>query len=403
MNLKKFLITVLLITALILSFIPFTSAEEEFKDFYIGMLNRLSELSWQDVENSHQHENEAGSSWNGLTIEIFLASRTLFIEVESEPADEFELVIIGNHAEDANAAWNAGAVTYKKDEVYEEGVITINLPTNPGWQALKNDGRPGFRIILNGSGWSGVGEIFGVLEYSPSDINSFRLYKFNTMFNESVNQMGFSDQERADWEEDEDKIGLTKDILARATSINFAVTNAPVGDVGIAIMGGDSHNWNIADTQVLYKADEVYADNVIKIPLAGENSPQFMAEMRSDIQSNFALIFIYNGSDSEAQNILDLGIGQMWLDFDPTLSDPDSGDVPDSEYEPEPGYVPDSEYEPEPDFDSDTPSAPGGASSPGQTLRPIDGVSPWASVFMIATIVIAAGVIIFIIVIKRKS
>jgi len=400
MNLKKLFVASVLVLALILSFIPLATADEEFKDFYLGMLNRLSELSWQDVENSHHHENEAGSSWNGLTIEIFLASRTLFIEVENEPAEEFELVIIGNHAQDASAAWEAGAVTYKRDDVYEEGVITINLPTNPGWQALKNDGRPGFRIILSGSGWSGVGEIFGVLEYSPSDINSFRLWKFNTLFNESMNQMGFSDQERADWEENEDKVGLTKDILAGATSLKFAVSNVPVGDIGIAITGGGSHNWDIADTQVLYKADEVYADNIISIPLAGTNSPQFMAEMRNNIQSNFALIFIYNGSDSEPQNIYDLGIGQMWLDFTPVMHETEPGTATD----PDSGYVPDSEYEPEPD--PDTPPSPGGASAPGQTpgqiLKPTDGVSPWASVFMIATAVIALAVIILVI-IKRRA
>jgi len=395
MNLKKLLVASVLVLTLILSFIPSASADEEFKDFYLGMLNRLSELSWQDVENSHHHEYEAGSSWNGLTIEIFLASRTLFIEVENEPAEEFELVIIGNHAQDANAAWEAGAVTYRRDDVYEEGVITINLPTNPGWQALKNDGRPGFRIILSGSGWSGVGEIFGVLEYSPSDINSFRLQKFNTMFNESVNQMGFSDQERADWEEDEDKIGLTKDILARATSLNFAVSNVPVGDIGIAITGGGSHNWDIAGTQVLYKVDEVYADNIIKIPLSGENSPHFMAEMRNNIQSNFALIFTYNGSDSEPQNIHDLGIGYIWLNLTP--EEPQPGREP----APDPDYVPDSEYEPEPD--SDTPSAPGGASAPGKILKPTDGASSWAAVFMIATAVIALAVIVLVIIKKRKA
>ena len=387
---KRLLITLMAAVMLGFIFMPLSAAEEELSEFDLGQLNRLSELAWQDVASSQQNAGEEGSTFNGLTIDIFLASKTLIIELENEPADEFEIIIVGNS--DGDRA--GGSVIYKKADVFEDGFITIDLESNPGWQILKNNGQAGFRIILSGRGWRDVGDIFGMLEYLPSELSSFNLWKSNMVADASENLIGFSDQVRADWEE-EDKIGLTTDILARATSINFEVFNAPVGDIGIALMNNEN-NWDATVTQVTYSPDDIFSGNLISIPLAGANSPSFMADFREKMQSNFTLAIIYNGSNTDPQTFEYIGVEKIWLGFTEVEPEP----------EPDPDPTPDPDTTPAPNDTtpgsdpSDTPDRPAAI---GPTLVLSNNISPWATVFMIAVAVIAVAVSILAVLMKNKS
>ncbi|MCL2820892.1 MAG: hypothetical protein FWD38_08730 [Oscillospiraceae bacterium] len=390
----KKLITAIIIFALMLSFVPFAFAEEELFEFDLGLPIRLQSLAWRDSESTELNKGRHVVPWSGLTIEILKASKTLIIEVEHEPGEEFEIAIIPGSDEGDNRALNAASVTYDRDDVYDEGFITIDLSANPGWQTITNRGADGFSIVLSGSGWDDVGDIFGILKYSPAEIDSFVLRKFNSDFDDDENIAGFSDQVRADWQ-DEDKIGMTVNFIPRMVSLNIEVSNAPAGDIIFAVMNR-ANSWDWTGDRVTYAPDDVYSGGIIKIELTGDDAPPFMEDMRASPDSNFAFVVVYYGSDRDPQTIEDLEIKKMWLELETIEAAPDPDEEPDPDtdegWDPDPGTDPDPVTTPDP--------VPAGPTEP--TLMLSDDISPWGSIILVSLSIIAVVIFILVLITKRR-
>ncbi|MCL2627227.1 MAG: hypothetical protein FWD44_00830 [Oscillospiraceae bacterium] len=400
MKLGKLLVALAMTIALVATFIPFVSASGDLVEFELGGLNRGSDNSWQDVDNSNWHGGASGaapeddSTWNGLNIDVFRASKTLIIEVDGELGDELEIVIFGNHDGDFNWAWGAGAYTYAKDDVYADGVVTIDLTQSEAFNNFIDGGRAGFRIVLNGDGWADAGDVFGILMYDVSELTRFDLFKFNSAFGGGFeHQPAFSDQDRAAHEGD-DLIGLTAEIMALATELKIEVSNAPVGTIGVMAMGNsDTMNWDWGGGSVDYDVDEVYADGVITIPLTGDKASPFFAVLREEVRTGFCIMVSYYGSDDDEQSWDDLEYEAMWLVLGAAAPAPVDPVEPD----------PVDPVDPDP-TDPVDPVDPPPASSPTPSTPPADddGFPLWALIAIIAGGVVVVVIIVVVVAKKKK-
>ena len=388
MKILRLIAVTVIIVMLIMTLMLFALAQEDLKEFELGFPNRHDELSWQDIQSSMDDEDDEDSEWNGLTIDILKASKTLIIEIESEPSVDFELLIISNDDLDSESVRRTSTVRYSRNEVFEDGIITIDLENNPGWQKVTSEGKPGFRIALVGTGWRLEGDIFGILKYNPAEIEEFELAKFNTEFDRPQTEQGFSDQARADWEL-EDMIGLTNEIFIRATSLKIETGRAPVGDIGFAYISRAT-NWSWTNSQITYTVEDVYDDGIITIPLTGGNALPFIEENRDDLVPDFAIAFLYSGSDSTPQTISDLNIRRMWLDFSPLEEEPDPDPTPD----PDPDTTPDPVTTPAP--------TPEPLPAPPPYLELDDKISPWGGIVLVSVLVVSGIVVILVFITKRK-
>ena len=401
MKVGKLLLALALTIALVATFIPFVSASGDIAIFELGAPNRENDNSFQDVDNSNYHEGlgEAGSSWNGLTFEIFAASKTLFIEVENEPGNddgEIEIVIFGNHDGDYNWAWGAGAFKYAVADVYEDGIITIDLTESEAFKIFIDGGKHGFRIVLN-DGFADVGDIFAWLEYVPSEMEKLTLWMPNRIFN--PREYVYADQDNAAWEKVE-MIGLNTDVMALAKALVIEVENEPELDTLAVTIFGNHNSWSFSEFITEYNIADLFVpsdrsdiDGFIVIPLAGGNEPGYMKNLRDDVASTgFCFVIIY-GDEDAGIGCEDLGIGLAWLAL--VDSEIPIADAP-PPVEPDPPAPP--PVEPDPPAPVDPPA--GNTEDPKTDDE--EGGFPWLIVGIIAGAVVVV-VIIVVVVSKGKK
>ncbi|MDR2589535.1 MAG: polysaccharide biosynthesis/export family protein [Oscillospiraceae bacterium] len=394
---RQIVLTLAIITAMIIAFIPSVVADEDLAEFELLFMNRIdndTQAGWADNDNA---------DWEsvpliGLTADILYASEYLVIEVENEPKGDFSFSIAGT----ANSwALTSARVDFSKDVVYNDGIITIPLTgsnTTPFMQEFRDNPQTGFWIVFmyyDSEGELQTLEDLGItnsyLQYNPSNMKAFSLEFFNRVF--WPWEMAWADQDNAVWEE-VPPIGLTPPILAAASELRINVNTEPSLDTISVTIFGNHNSWVFDEFVTEYEIANVYKDGVITIPLVGDNAPGYMENLRADTsRTGFCFAVIY-GDEDNGIAIADLEISTAWF-----VMPAHSGDSSDDPLPPDNTPPPPSQ-----DPDDDPSQTPGDDSTPTATAAPSsdnDGMSWWIWLIIVCCVAIAIAIVV-VIIIKKK-